>query len=641
MSNHLVRRGGIWWARLVVPMRLWAAIGRREFSKSCRTHDIAIAKLVASFLLARWRRQLLQVDSRAMPPDILKLVQGSPLLTGSGQVTLAEAVDLTGITLLQLLRFAADGSLRLHCRLSWTPGVIMPIGELGLEVCTTTPSGKRVILESRPIIPSRQDMPDSAYVEMANSVRPIFHSAEIAQEVLANKLEVAALRLFADGNDSVFVSDTPVMVTVHQLEVETSEVEKLRQRMKSNVSQEVLNRAQERHRVSVEGVVTPTGRKAHMRFSQGLAAFAKEAIPQSNKNPKEQERIRKGIALFVELVGDPKLSEISGDVLRAYRDGPLATVPSRLNHAEVKFHTKGVSATIAAIQKSGECWPVMSPAERDQRITWLCRMFQWLTGEWLSEDPSAGLRGVSVLNKAEKKLVKQNTKVRLPFTQDELTLIFEQSWFQTGNGRVAVSEGVNRKWSPIEYWLPLLSLHAGQRIRELCQLHLTDVKQTESGLWYLDINELSPDKSLKNGDSQRIVPLHPLLVQSGFIEWCERLREEGFRRVFPDLIWDPTTGYAKEAKRRMSAMLLGLGMPRDNTKVFHSLRHNANNAFIRLELAMLVPEKIRLRVMGHKAGDDEGSTTYFADFVADENAKYVRLLDFKCKRLAAHILNSG
>lgn len=63
MSTHLVRRGGIWWTRLVVPARLRVAAGRREFIQSCRTHELVIAKMVAAVLLADWRKQLLQLDS--------------------------------------------------------------------------------------------------------------------------------------------------------------------------------------------------------------------------------------------------------------------------------------------------------------------------------------------------------------------------------------------------------------------------------------------------------------------------------------------------------------------------------------------------------------------------------------------------
>ena len=641
MSSHIVRRGGIWWARLVVPARLRAAAGRREFTQSCRTHESAIAKLVAAVLLSGWRKNLLELDYRTMPVDVLKLVAGSPVLSSGGYVPMDEAANLSGIGVQQLLRSVAGGKLQLFCRLSWVSGVVMSVRALGLERARKLPFGRTVIRESAPVIPSPQEMPEDAYEDTENGVMRVFQEAEVVQEILAKRLKAVTVRLFVRRNLSIFVPHEPPTIAIEQFEVLGSAVDALRQQLRLQVSKDALDGAQERRITEMQGAASSAGKKASKRFSEGLAAFAKEALPQSNKNPKERERIRSGIGLFVELVGDPMLGDIDGDTLRAFRDGPLATVPARLNHAETKFKTKGVKATIAAIQKSGESWPVMSAAERDQRITWLCRMFGWLTGEWLREDPSSNLRGVSVQSKEQRKRAKQVKKERKPFTQVELTQIFSQSWFQTGDGKAAIELGINRKWSPIEFWLPLLSLHAGQRIRELCQLHLSDVRQTDAGVWYVDINEGTPDKSLKNGESRRVVPVHPVLIDAGFIEWCERLRQEGFQRVFPDMIWEPTTGYSKEAKRRMSAMLLGLGMPRDNTKVFHTLRHTANNAFLRLEMDLLVPEKIRLRVMGHKAGEDEGSTTYFADFDADETAKFVKLLDFKLPLIAKFHADEG
>ena len=636
MSSHLVRRGGIWWARLVVPARLRAAAGRREFTQSCRTHEPAIAKLVAAVFLAGWRKKILELDCHPMSVDVLKLIDGSPVLTGGGYVPLCEAANLSGIGVKPLMRAAADGALTLFCRISQVAGYALRFEEL-------EPMNPEAGRSGGVVVPQLQYMPPCASEVMLGGVLPVYDSSGVASSVLAESLDAATVLLFEvpDQPGMVFAPDSEVRLSIEKFEVLGSEVDALRQLMRSRVSKDALDRVQERRSAELLGAAPSAGKKAHKRFSEGLAAFAKEELPQSNKNPKERERIRNGIGLFVELVGDLKLGDIDVDTLRAFRDGPLATVPARLNHAEIKFKTKGVKATIAAIRKSGGSWPVMSAAERDQRMTWLCRMFGWLTGEWLRENPAANLRGVSVLSKSERKLAEQSKRERQPFTQDELNLIFSQSWFQTGNGKLAVASGVNRRWSPIEFWLPLLALHAGQRIRELSQLHLDDVKQTSAGIWFLDINEATPDKSLKNGESQRVVPVHPVVIDAGFIDWCDRLREEGFQRVFPDMIWEPTTGYAKEAKRRMSAMLLGLGMPRDNTKVFHSLRHTVNNAFIRLELALLLPEKIRLRVLGHKAGEDEGSTTYFSDFQADENAKFVKLLDFKLPTIAKFDADEG
>lgn len=111
-----------------------------------------------------------------------------------------------------------------------------------------------------------------------------------------------------------------------------------------------------------------------------------------------------------------------------------------------------------------------------------------------------------------------------------------------------------------------MGFFTGARIGELCQLYFKDIR-SEEGVWFIDINELSSDKSLKNAWSARRVPLHPELEQLGFIRWCERLKQDEFRRVFPELSWNPTNRYAKEPIRAMSQFFEKLGMPRDGTKV--------------------------------------------------------------------------
>jgi len=130
MSKHLARRGGVWWARLVVPARLREATGRREFIQSCKTHELHIAKLVAAVLVAGWRRQLLELESVAMNSDVLKLIDKAPALTVGGYMSIAEAAASIGVERNWLLRIASTYSLKLHCRLVNTPGHILAGAEL-------------------------------------------------------------------------------------------------------------------------------------------------------------------------------------------------------------------------------------------------------------------------------------------------------------------------------------------------------------------------------------------------------------------------------------------------------------------------------------------------------------------------------
>ena len=149
----------------------------------------------------------------------------------------------------------------------------------------------------------------------------------------------------------------------------------------------------------------------------------------------------------------------------------------------------------------------------------------------------------------------------------------------------------------------------GARIGELCQLYLDDVGM-EDDVWFIDINERTTDKSLKNTWSARRVPLHPRLLELGFVHWCAHLRHEGFRRVFPELSWNATNRYAKEPIRAMSQLFVKLGMPRDGTKVFHSFRHGMNN---HLQKHSAMPDVMRKRMMGHEPGEGVNERHYLSD----------------------------
>ncbi len=230
------------------------------------------------------------------------------------------------------------------------------------------------------------------------------------------------------------------------------------------------------------------------------------------------------------------------------------------------------------------------------------------------------LQGETGLTKADRKqarreALEEDETGREPFSPHELSMIFGQSWFATGSG---ADIDKPRFWCPFEYWLSALGLFAGCRISEAAQLHLVDVRE-EDEVWVLDINETTPDKSLKNEQSRRLIPIHPRLIEMGFLRYCERLRKEGFRRVFPELTYATSDArYAKEPIRKMSQMLERLGMERNGQRVFHCLRHNMNNALARVP-ASAVPSAdqhllkfIRYTLMGHQVGDDVNVRHYMS-----------------------------
>lgn len=276
--------------------------------------------------------------------------------------------------------------------------------------------------------------------------------------------------------------------------------------------------------------------------------------------------------LFPEFMGDLLLGEIDGDVLRAYRDGPLKTLPGKANHLPKEVKRPTMKATIEALRVARPDWPLMTADMRRERMLWLARFFAWLQARgYMDTDPAAGLAGESGVSKADAKAARRDALAarkaagdddegRGPFSGEELKAIFLQPLFVNGHGRHIVGA---ERCGPHEFWLPLLGLFGGLRLKEASQLYLSDVRQV-NGVWCLDLNEDTRDKSLKNEQSARLVPLHPALVVAGFLAYCDGLRREGFQRVFPELTCVASDArYSKDSGRRMSMMLEKLGMPRD------------------------------------------------------------------------------
>lgn len=92
---------------------------------------------------------------------------------------------------------------------------------------------------------------------------------------------------------------------------------------------------------------------------------------------------------------------------------------------------------------------------------------------------------------------KQGEKKR-SFTDEEAKLIL----------RAALAEK-----DPVRRWVPWIGAYSGARISEICQLRSEDVIQIEN-IWCM---KLDPEAgSLKTSGSERVIPLHPALIESGF-----------------------------------------------------------------------------------------------------------------------------
>jgi integrase len=146
--------------------------------------------------------------------------------------------------------------------------------------------------------------------------------------------------------------------------------------------------------------------------------------------------------------------------------------------------------------------------------------------------------------------------------------------------------------SGARYWVPLIALWSGMRLNEACQLDVADVREIE-GVQCFVITEESVsgtrDKSLKTKSSARLVPLHPTLLDLGFMGFVEGKQKERALKLFDDLPLGKRGFRSVAFSRWFSRFLISANAASERT-CFHSFRHGfrdaARNARIDRDIAL-------------------------------------------------------
>jgi integrase len=163
------------------------------------------------------------------------------------------------------------------------------------------------------------------------------------------------------------------------------------------------------------------------------------------------------------------------------------------------------------------------------------------------------------------------------FSIEELNVLFAAPEM-TGTGRHSkASSGESARW------LPLIGLFTGARMEEIAQLEVTDViklagflafritTESENGPKASTNQMSSKAKSLKNESAHRIVPIHGTLIACGFLDYVEKRRKAGDRRLFPQ-VTAAGDCFAKNWSRWF-ARFLDKRVSTSASKNFHSFRH--------------------------------------------------------------------
>lgn len=222
--------------------------------------------------------------------------------------------------------------------------------------------------------------------------------------------------------------------------------------------------------------------------------------------------------------------------------------------------------------------PCISDASRQKHIAAISALFKYaVTKDYrIGDDPTFGI--TVKVNKARAK--------RLPYSDEDLKAIFQHPMFN------------EKKWAHLQ-WLPILALYTGARLEEIGSLLVEDIK-TQDGIVYFAIRETDDDghfiSSVKTAESTRNVPIHPKIVELGFLDYLATIKDGKHTYLFPHLS-NKTEGRTATFSNwwRRQRSVFNIHSPK---KTFHSFRHSFKDACRRAE----IQENIHDELTGHSNG---------------------------------------
>lgn len=294
-------------------------------------------------------------------------------------------------------------------------------------------------------------------------------------------------------------------------------------------------------------------------LSEALAEFVKEHAASGRWREKTREETEGVYRLLVGIVGDRDISELDFKVLSQFRED-LSRFPS--NHTKRPAYRGKTISEIRELTRKVKAASPLSVSSVNKHIIRTGAFLKW-----------AMKRGYVAANYAEGLTVVRKGKPsgdREAYSTEDLLRLVQSPLARFKDTR------------PERYWVPILGLYTGARLNELCQLHLEDVREVD-GIACIDINSAG-EKTLKNVGTERVVPVHPFLLDLGFGKYVDAMRRatpekrKGVTRLWPNLKMKRGgfgDDFSKWYQRWNRKYVTGA-----RKRVFHSLRGNFTTALL-------------------------------------------------------------
>lgn len=292
--------------------------------------------------------------------------------------------------------------------------------------------------------------------------------------------------------------------------------------------------------------------KGTMLYSEAIERYVHQHIEDQVWKPRIVGEHRRRIETFLDVMGDMPINSIRSETLREFRN-ILRKLPPRRSR-DKRYRGKTVQEILAMSPKQ-----TLSNAKVNIDVAATCALLKWCEGEEYIRFSMP-----KNLLIPERRNVKN---LRLPFTREDLALIFAHPKFSQG-------KFVNAAY----FGAPLIALFSGMRREEICQLACSSIYEYKSsGIWVFNIETIIEDgeetAGVKTEAGNRIIPIHKTLIDLGLLEYRHDVMRHKHRRLFPDLNRTGRGIYGAQPGKQFGTIVAEV-VPEPKGKTFYSLRHN-------------------------------------------------------------------
>ena len=329
-----------------------------------------------------------------------------------------------------------------------------------------------------------------------------------------------------------------------------------------------------------------------------------------------EEIVDGSLALFKGIVGDVPIQSIDRKKVSEFKH-KILRLPSNMNKKPA-YRDKSIVELLEM-----EIEEVLAPRTVNKHLGRVRTFFKWAidNGEFEGANPAPKGLNIPLDSDADDK--------RAPYSIDDLANIFTAEGY--------TKDSFSRSYM---FWTPIIAVFHGMRQNEIAQLGLSDIKRVDDGTWVFDVNNLG-DKRVKTDPSQRLVPIHPFLIDElNVLKLKRNLMKEGHDRLFPEI--KPTRdGYgapvSKWFNERFKHTIELEADERDRWKDFHSFRKTFSSYLLHKD----IPDKKVKQVVGHSTGGDVLNRHYFEKFKGKQLLnEVVSKIDFHKRIDLSHLKDS-